>query len=113
MLTLACKYDNMLSVKGKTMKNKKIDISNFVGSITEQSVVSSLVERFKLRRKELKYSQIQLSKRAGVSYGSIKRFEQKGDISLSSLLKLANAMNTLSEFNFLFNTPIYNNLKDL
>lgn len=94
------------------MKNN-IDISTFVKVDTTESITCNLVNRFKQRRKELKLSQKELAKRTDVSYGSIKRFEQKGDISLSSLLKLANTLGTLNEFNDLFNNPLVTSLKDL
>lgn len=93
------------------MENK-IDISSFVKVLTEQSVTNEIVKNLKLRRKELGYSQLELSKRSGVSFGSIKRFETSGDISLSSLLKIANTLNALSDFNKLFSEPIITNLKD-
>ena len=93
------------------MENK-IDISSFVKVLTEQSVTNEIVKNVKLRRKELGYSQLELSKRSGVSFGSIKRFETTGDISLSSLLKIANAVGSLSDFEKLFNRKIITNLKD-
>ena len=94
------------------MKNN-IDISMFVNVNTVEATTCNLVNRFKQRRKELKLSQKELSKRTDVSYGSIKRFEHKGDISLSSLLKLANTLGTLNEFNDLFDNPLVTSLKDL
>ena len=94
------------------MKNL-IDISTFVKVDTIESITCNLVNRFKQRRKELKLSQKELAKRTDVSYGSIRRFEQKGDISLSSLIKLANTLGTLNEFNDLFNNPLVTSLKDL
>ena len=94
------------------MKNW-IDISTFVKVDTIESITCNLVNRFKQRRKELKLSQKELAKRTDVSYGSIKRFEQKVDISLSSLIKLANTLGTLNEFNDLFNNPLVTSLKDL
>lgn len=48
------------------------------------------------------YTQHELAQRSGVSYASVKRFEQTGDISLVHLLKLANVLNRLIEFDTLF-----------
>jgi transcriptional regulator with XRE-family HTH domain len=48
------------------------------------------------------YTQHELAQRSGVSYASVKRFEQTGDISLVHLLKLANVLNRLLEFDTLF-----------
>ncbi len=92
--------------------NNNLDISSFVNVLTTQAVSKELIKRFKLRRKELKLTQKSLSIKSGVSYASIRRFESIGEISLSSLLKLADAMNYLSDFNSLFSSPISINLKD-
>lgn len=80
----------------------RYDISDFVDVLTEQQVIKSLVERFKMRRKELGLTQREISKRSGVSYGSLRRFESTGEISLTSLLKLSNAIDCLEDFNELF-----------
>ena len=56
---------------------------------TPQDVMQELKEKYKTRRKQLKLSQQELSTRADVSLGSLKRFETTGKISLESLLKLA------------------------
>lgn len=46
----------------------------------------------------LGYTQDGLSKRSGVSLGSIKRFESTGKISLDSLLKLSVILEYLNQF---------------
>lgn len=94
------------------MIDKRFDISNFVDVITESSIVESLVKRVKARRKEAKLSQKELAVRSAVSYASIKRFEQSGEISLSSLVKIASALDCLTDFNYLFKNKIISNLKD-
>lgn len=88
------------------------DINNFVHTLTEQSVLSGIIEKVKQRRKELKLTQQGLAKKSGVSYASIRRFESTGEISFTSLLKIANALNALADFNMLFNTEIVSNLKE-
>lgn len=93
------------------MKNM-YDINNFVHTLTEQSVLSGITERVKQRRKECKLTQQGLAKKSGVSYASIRRFESTGEISFTSLLKIANALNSLADFNVLFSTEIISNLKD-
>lgn len=72
---------------------RRFDIGDFVNVTTKQSVKDDLVNRFKNRRAEFGISQKELSKRSGVSYGSIRRFESTGDISLSSLLKILTTQN--------------------
>ncbi len=89
----------------------RYDISDFVDVLTEQQVVTSLMERFKLRRKEAGLTQKELSKRSGVSYGSLRRFESTGEISLTSLLKLSNALGCLKDFNGLFKYEIVKSLR--
>ncbi len=88
------------------------DISTFVQVETMQSIVNKLVEREKKFRKRKNMTQVSLAKRSGVSYASIRRFEKTGEISLKSLLKIANALDCLEDFNQIFETPIPNSLKD-
>ena len=93
------------------MKNK-YDLNDFVSTLTEQSVLCGIVERVKERRKELKLSQQALSKRSGVSYASIRRFESTGEVSFTSLLKIASVLNALADFCKLFENEIVTNLKE-
>ena len=89
------------------------DINDFVSVPTESKTTNNLVERFKKRRKELKLSQKELSNRSGVSYASIRRFESNGEISLTSLIKLANAIDCLNDFDALFKNAKISSLKEL
>ena len=52
-------------------------------------------------RKEKNLTQMDLAEKSGVSYGSIKRFEQSGKISFEALLKIAEALDRLDEFDAL------------
>jgi len=88
------------------------DISTFVPVLTIQAVSEKLVEGEKKFRKRKHISQVSLAKMSGVSYASIRRFESTGEISLSSLLKIANVLGCLEDFNQVFKTPIPNSLKD-
>lgn len=90
----------------------QFDIGQFVGVSTVSSVATALAERAKKRRKEAKLSQTALSKRSGVSFASIRRFEETGEISLSSLMKIADALGCLEDFNALFKHEIITDLKD-
>ena len=58
----------------------------------------TLVERLKQRRLSMNLTQEGLAKRSGVSWGSIKRFEQTSQISLESLLKVALVLECLQDF---------------
>ena len=53
-------------------------------------------------RKRKKISQRELSKKSGVSYASIRRFESEGEISLSSLTKIAIVLDASDELEELF-----------
>ncbi len=90
----------------------QFDIGQFVSVSTVSSITTALVERVKKRRKEAKLSQMALSKRSGVSFASIRRFEETGEISLCSLMKIADALGFLNDFNALFKHEIITDLKD-
>lgn len=54
------------------------------------------------RRKERKLSMQDLAEKSGVSYGSVKRFESSGEISLLSLLKITTVLDCADGFEALF-----------
>ena len=94
------------------MKNK-FDIKQFVEVTTPQSMARKLAEKEKISRKQMKLTQKELSVRSGVSYASVRRFENSGEISLFSLLKIANVLGVLEDFNALFTRKAITSLKDL
>jgi transcriptional regulator with XRE-family HTH domain len=49
-------------------------------------------------RKKAAYSQAELARRSGVSLGSVKRFENTGQVSMVSFLKILHLLNRLEEF---------------
>jgi len=65
---------------------------------TPKEVQILLKDKFKKQRKLLKITQQELAIKSGVSLGSIKRFEQSGQISLESLLKIAFVLDCLEDF---------------
>jgi len=67
-----------------------------------RDIQEELKERFKRLRLDIGYTQEALAKRSGVSLGSLKRFEQSGEISLSNLLRLAVILDALEDFEKLF-----------
>lgn len=52
-----------------------------------------------------KWKQSTLAERAGVSLASLRRFEQTGQISLSSLLRLSFVLGRLSDYDALLRLP--------
>lgn len=57
-----------------------------------------IADKHKKLRKQKGLSQADLAERSGVSLGSLKRFETKGQVSLESLLKLVSVLGRLSDF---------------
>ncbi len=69
---------------------------------TPYDILTELAQKHKALRKQFRFSQSELAKRSGVSLGSIKRFENTGQISLESLLKLAQLLNRIGDFELIF-----------
>ena len=65
-------------------------------------IQASLADKLRVLRKAEGYSQEEMAKRSGVSLGSLKRFENTGQISLESLLKLAHLLDRLEDFKSVF-----------
>lgn len=70
--------------------------------LTPHDLIQQIPRQAKEKRLSLNLSQASLSKRSGVSFGVIKKFETTGKISLESLLKLALVLESLEEFASLF-----------
>lgn len=65
-------------------------------------VKQELAQKVKSLRKAKGYTQKELADRSDVSLGSLKRFEQSGEISLHHLLSLALILGVLEDFDRLF-----------
>ena len=91
---------------------QKFDIGEFIDVPTRQSILAALVERVKLRRKEQKLTQRQLAAYSGVNYASVRRFETEGEISLSSLMRIAQVLGCLDDFDALFHAARITDLKE-
>ncbi len=61
-------------------------------------ILISIAQNVATLRKERGLTQQDLAEKSDVSYGSIKRFERSGQISFESLLKIAESLRRLSEF---------------
>lgn len=64
-------------------------------------------------RKRKKISQKELAARSGVSLGSVKRFEQSGEISLQSLSKIAIALGVEDELLNLFDDVPFASIEEV
>ncbi len=69
--------------------------------------------RVKVKRKKRKLTQVELSERAGLSLASLKRFEQTGEISFVSLIKIAMVLDELEEFDELFARKEYQSIQEV
>ena len=67
----------------------------------------------KNRRKRLRLTQQELSVRADVSLPSLRRFEQKGEISLSALVRIAVVLDAQDGFLSLFPRQEYRSIEEL
>jgi transcriptional regulator with XRE-family HTH domain len=80
---------------------------------TAEEINLGLAGRVKKLRQRSKISQKKLSDRTGVSLGSIKRFEQSGNISLISLTKIAMELNCSDDIKSLFTKVAYRNIQEV
>ena len=80
---------------------------------TAEEINKKLAERFAKIRKRRKISQKDLSERSGVSFGSIKRFETTGQISLISLTKLCIALGYTDEISTMFTEVPYLSIEEV
>lgn len=72
-----------------------------------------IANRMQKKRKANKLTQIQLAEKSGVSLGSIKRFERLGEISLSSLVKIAFILDCEDDFDALFARKEYRSIQEV
>lgn len=80
---------------------------------TAEELDQKLAQRVKNIRKRRSISQEKLSAMSGVSYGSIKRFESSGQISLISLTKIAMALDIADELRNLFTQVPYRDIQEV
>lgn len=80
---------------------------------TTDEIALNLAKRLKKVRKIKKITQYDLSIQSNVSYGTIKRFETTGEISLHSLIKLCVALDNVDEIRNLFTTITYSDISEV
>jgi transcriptional regulator with XRE-family HTH domain len=90
------------------------NLEKFLGdALLPGEVSAGIARRAATRRKELGLSQAALAEKSGVSLGSLKRFERLHQISLSSLVKLAFALDCEQDFEALFSRRRYASIEDV
>ena len=77
---------------------------------TPEEINLALAQRLSRIRKRRKLSQQELSEKSNVSYGSIKRFETSGQISL---IKLCVALDCADEIRNLFTNVEYSSIEEV
>lgn len=80
---------------------------------TAEELDQKLAGRVRNIRKRRSISQQKLASMSGVSYGSIKRFETTGQISLLSLTKIAMALDMADELRTIFSKVPYRNIEEV
>ena len=80
---------------------------------TAEQLDKNLALRVRKIRKRRKISQQKLADLSGVSYGSIKRFETSGQISLLALTKIAMALDMADELRNIFSQVPYRNIQEV
>lgn len=80
---------------------------------TAEELDQKLAQRVQNVRKRRSISQEKLASMSGVSYGSIKRFETSGQISLISLTKIAIALDIADDIRNLFTTVPYRDIQEV
>ena len=80
---------------------------------TPETYMLQIAQRERVIRKKNKFSRADLSKKSNVSYGSLKRFEETGNISLASLVKIAIALDCVDEFETLFRARMPESIEDI
>lgn len=80
---------------------------------TAEELDKNLALRVCKIRKRRKISQQKLADLSGVSYGSIKRFETSGQISLLALTKIAMALDMADELRNIFSQVPYRNIQEV
>lgn len=80
---------------------------------TPKDIQKKIAENVRARRKEMKLTQEEFAKKTGVSLGSIKRFENTGEISLFSLTKIAIILDCDDELMQLFSKKHYNSIEEI
>lgn len=72
-----------------------------------------IARRMQKKRKANHLTQHQLAQKSGVSLGSVKRFERLGEISLTSLVKIAFVLDCEDDFDALFSKKEYQSIQEV
>lgn len=80
---------------------------------TIEELSKEVASRLKAIRKSKKITQKDLSIRSNVSLSSIKRWEEDGEISFNSFIKIVRTLGVEGEIDNLFRNNYYENIEDV
>lgn len=76
-------------------------------------IQKEIARKEKVRRKDKGLTQEELARRAGLSLSSLRRFEQTGEISFASLVRIGSVLDDEKAFLDLFAPQEYQTMKEL
>ncbi len=76
-------------------------------------IQKEIARKEKARRKDKGLTQEELARRAGLSLASLRRFEQTGEISFASLVRIGSVLDDEKAFLDLFAPQEYQTMKEL
>ena len=88
-----------------------IDVFNL--QKTPGQMTADVAKRAAKRRKEFGLSQVELARRAAVSLGSLRRFEQTGAIAFESLVRICIALGCEDDLEALFSRRSYRSIQEV
>ena len=83
------------------------------GIPTPQSTARAMADRVRQRRLELNLTQEGLAARSGVPFATYRRFERTGQASLDAVLRVANALGDLHDFDGLFTRTKFTTIEEV
>jgi len=89
-----------------------IDIDFIINQNNPQAIALKLAENFKKTRLSKNITQNELAERSGVPLSTLKRFEQKAEISLKQLLMAAVVLDSIESFSDLFTNQKHESMDD-
>lgn len=100
-------------MNNNSLKDNILSVNDFLEDFNPSKIAKGISDRLKQRRLELNLTQFALSKMSGVSLGTLKRFENKSEISLKSLIKLAISLDASDDFKKIFTKQNFENISDV
>lgn len=90
-----------------------ISVNDFIEDFNVFKILEGIALRLKQRRLDLNLTQKLLAKKSGVSLGTLKRFENKHEISLKSLAKLAICLSEAESLKQIFRQQRFKNISEV